>query len=427
MKNLKILSASLLASLLVFAPTLWAEVPTPSEVAKLLENVSSEFNELEASFEAKDTSKAKKSLDLIGDILSDFRVMVGEAEKAIDSRKGGVATKKARDAARSVTEVGVDISEAMFALRTQHEDFLRSSHLEQDFEDMMVNEVRYPILQLAFSILRYKVDELSQVDGKVSHSDRIRRALKEVPRDLMSLAWFMQNRTTGEWIHTGWQNIQREFLVRDLIPEYLRLAETEVDEYNKNYDGDLEYDRKNHEERLGGFLLWLTDRAVNIRVERNSSEIYAAAFYGVIGAVTTYYLPLLVQFGENSYTMEGETAALVAIASSGVILAKLSSSSVFSTGKWIELNQFIRSRMASGLIKSTEIYLKKKFPTEYHPAQVPGWIRKRVAVRNFLRKMKVNLKSRCESLLSSFTGSEKKSNEKSNKSEKPKWGRDKAS
>lgn len=74
-------------------------------------------------------------------------------------------------------------------------------------------------------------------------------------------------------------------------------------------------------------------------------------------------------------------------------------SSVRSTAEWVEFNREIRAEMAEGLVKSTEIFLKKSFPKEYHPAQVPKWVERRIAVRQAVMGFLSRSYATCEGVL----------------------------
>lgn len=357
----------------LFACQIFAQVPSAEEIA-------GGANEIRTRLEALNENLDAGRLALLQESANKFKAMVAQAEQAVDYERGGAATPKATAAVSLIGDFGADIALALSAFQLEHAEELSEKGLDTTFEDIMVNELRFPLLKLAFKLMRYGVDEKSNVDGRVSVSDVVTRAIRNVVRDL-ALVFFplRQNRTTREWSLRAVENARREQAIRELIPKYQRIAEAEIPEYNRLYDGDLDYEKENHEERLAGLMLWLSDRAVNIRVERFSAEKYAAIAYAVTGTVISQ--SYLLNFAGNSYSAHLETSAVILFATAVITLAKVEASSIRSTSEWIEFSRYLRGKMSAGLIKSSEIHLAKSFPTEYHPAQVPHWVERRVWIR----------------------------------------------
>lgn len=349
--------------------------PTPESIGFAASQVRESIGQLEENL-------TRDNLLSLQSRLKNFKEVIAIIEQSIDVDREGAATRKTTQAVESVNEYGVDIANALFAFRLDKSQELLEEGLEQAFEDLMVNEVQFPLLKLAFKLLRDRVDERSNVDGQVTAFDRFRRAINEVGRDITDIL-VGKNRTTNEIYHKWAQNMKRERSTLNLIPQYARLARFQIPTYNSLYDGDQEYNRANHEERLAGLLIWLTDRAVNIKVERNSAQKYAVIFYATLGVILSN--PYFNYLG-NSYTAHLESSIITATTFAVITIFKFMMSSVRSTAEWIQFNQEIRSSMADGLVKSTEIYLRKEFPTEYHPANVPHWVLRRIQVRNAISK-----------------------------------------
>lgn len=376
-----------------------AKLPSVSDVQAMATDISQDIKDLESGLDQKSLYELRESM-------RKFKAMIAYTGQSVDREKGGAVTKYTAALVDAVSNYGVDIANALFVYRTEKADLLEQSGLEQDFEDMMVNELEYPMLQMAFSVARHKVDEKSNVDGRVSFMDVLRRTFMEVGRDFTSLFTGGKNRATGELFYTPVEGMRREKLARSLIERYHEYSTAHIPEFNRLYDGDLVYNRDRHEERLGGLLLWLTDRAVNIRVERDSAQRYARFSYAITGLILGQ--PFFNFLG-SAYTAHLETSILVVSAFASLYVLKAAVSSTKSTRQWIAFNQQIRNEMADGLVKSTEIHLEKEFPAEYHPAQVPGWIQRRVRIHNAIDAVVNSVRHKCQGIL----GGKKKAAEES--------------
>ncbi len=361
-----------------------------------VEQIQAQAASVQSEFEAFKASPQKGTFKRLADEVETYKTMIDSAREAIALKHGGAATKSAIAAVRAVSEYGIDIVGTLFAYQTENAELLKENKLDQDIEDLMTNKVQFPLLQLAFGAMRQGVDEKHGVDGKVSLFDTFRRTIQEVGRDLSAYVTGGTNKATGEFYLTGLENRSREKMTNELIPMYQQLASLQIPAVNLNFTNDGEYNRENHYERAGGLLLWLTDRAVNIRVERNSAQKYATLFYAVSGFLLAQ--PIW-NFAGNSYTAHLETSIVIATAAAAITFMKFSMSSVKSTGKWLELSKQVRSEMAAGLVESTEVYLKKTAPTEYFPATVPKWIQRRVAIRNAITGFLKPITSICEKAL----------------------------
>jgi len=401
-RTLKRLTATIILCALPFLKVFGAPTSAPARVAfpskeaitVAAQNVYLEITRFENALK---TNRSRASLNELKESLLIYKGLIAIAEQSIDRERGGAATSKAVAAVTTINQFGVDIAFALFALRSENAEDLAKSSLEQPLEDLMVNEVQFPLLKMAFRAMRHRVDERSNVDGKVSGADVLRRTVLEVGRDIFNVFRGGQNRTTGEFYHELLENYYREKLVTSLIPQYARIADSQIPEYNKLYDGDLIYNRENHEERLGGLLLWLTDRAVNIRVERNSAQRYALFFYATAGAILSQ--PIFNFTGTYAYTAQLETSIMTAAAFAAITSFKFMMSSVKSTAEWVKFNNEIRTEMKEGLIESTEIHLRKEFPTEYYPAQTPKWVLRRIAVRDAIKSYSGKVKASCDMML----------------------------
>ena len=365
------------------------KLPTTTEVQTLAVEISE-------NIQAFDKSSDKKDFLTLRDNLQKFKSMIAYTGQSVNRDEGGAVTKTTDALVDAVSNYGVDIANALFVLRTKNGEKLAKAGLEQDFEDIMVNELEYPLLQMAFSVARHKVDEKSGVDGRVTVVDVFSRTFMEVGRDIVSLFWGGKNRVTDEMFYTPVESMRREALSRRLIERYRQYSTAHIPEFNKLYDGDLNYDRERHEESLGGLLIWLTDRTVNIRVERDSAQRYARFSYAITGLVLGQ--PFFNFLGD-SYSAHAETSIMVISAFAAMYVLKAAASSTLSTRQWLAFNQQVRSEMAPGLVKSTEIHLEKEFPAEYHPAQVPGWIQRRVRIHNAIDAVVNSAKNQCNRIL----------------------------
>ncbi len=374
--------------LFLFVTSAFAQAPAPEQVAEVAARVR-------AQLEAFSASPSKGNLNLLQAELQAFKGLIELADKTVDSEKGGAATPKAVDSVRAVGQFGVDIADALFAYRAENGEILDKKGLEQGFEDMMVNDLEYPLLSMAFRVMRHKVDERNP-DGRVTAFEVFRGAIVEVGRDLANFFSGGRNRVTGEAYYQAAETIRRERAIRELLPLYRQMAQKQIPDLNQHYDGDLIYNRENHAERLGGLLLYLTDRAVNIRVERNTSQKYATVFYAASGALLAQ--PIF-NFAGDSYTAHLETSIVIAATFATITALKRAMSSVRSTAEWVQLNREIRGEMAKGLVESTEIFLKKTFPKEYHPAQIPKWVDRRIAVRKAVTGFLARSYATCEGVL----------------------------
>lgn len=393
------LAAGVLTAFLMSAMPAHAQVPTPQEVKELGAKVTEDLEALDKSMSAENFSTLKGDLEK-------FKALVAAAGQAVDSQLGGAVTPKAAAAVDAVAQTGVDIANAMFVFRTEKEAKLKQTDREQAFEDLMVNEVEFPMLQMAFKGLRDKVDERDNIDGKTNLGDVFRRTFMEVGRGVVAAVRFGKNRATGEFYYHPRATYRREQMTRKLISTYQEYARAHIPEFNRIHDGDSNYDRDRHEERMGGLLLWLTDRAVNIKLERNSSQMYARMFYAVSGLIGS--IPIFNFLGD-SYTAPMESSMIIMASFATLYVVKEMTSSTRSTGEWMAFNSEVRDSMKSTLVESAEAQMRKTLPKEYLPAQdPPAWIKRRIAIRGWIGDKLTSVKNACMAALGDKA---------------PKWGR----
>ena len=104
----------------------------------------------------------------------------------------------------------------------------------------------------------------------------------------------------------------------------------------------------------------------------------------------------------NSYSASFESGVITMTVFSMMYLLKGAVSSGKSTRLWLEFNRLIRAEMALTLLESTEAHLRRTFPREYRPAQVPKWIEREVRMRRALIDYFQPWRDRCDRILSNL-------------------------
>lgn len=375
-------------SVLCALPALAQGVPSPEEIGLAARDVLS-------GLEGFKTSRTEARLNALKTNVEKFKGLIERTGSAIDWDEGGAATPKAVAAAETIAKLGTDIELALFAERSEMPEST-NGELKKGFEDTLVNLISYPLLELAFDVLRTRVDERSNVDGVVTWADVFRRGANDVRRNLTDPFLNGHNRATGEAFNYFMENIRREKLVRALAPLLEQKQIEMLPEINRRFDGDVVYNRENYVERLGGLLIWLTDRATNIRVERNSAQLYATGLFTLAGVLISQPYS---NFLGDSYSAPLESMMILAAASAGVILVKIAASSVRSTNLWIKFSDDVRAQMNARLVESSEKHLREVSPKEYYPANVPGWLRTRLYLHNLRVAAWTNLVGVCNRML----------------------------
>lgn len=368
-----------------------ARLPTQDDVLALQEDLT---KALEA-FKQNPSSETFQPLRRIGQT---YKQMAGIVGKAVESSSGGAMTKNVQVAHRLVSDAGISLQEAfLFFELNNNPVFTGKPELEQLYEDVMVNLIAFEVAQLQFKALRDKVDERS-VDGRVTWGDVFRRTMREVPRDLLGLFRFGRNRSTGEIYWGPAENMRRQAAIEAMIERFSAATRTEIPVYNQLHDGDSIFERDRHEERLAGLLLWLTDRAVNIRMERSAAQTYATVFYFASGLFLGVF-PVANYFGD-AYTAHFETAIVNLSALWALAVTKYLMSGTRTLREWIELNAGIRETLAQGLIAGGEAQMRQALPGEYFPAQVPLWHQKRLAFHKAADELGIKIRRHCGDAIS---------------------------
>lgn len=363
-----------LALTLFIASNTWAYVPTESEVIQSSAFVTLAFEDFTEKPNQRNFSKLKSALQDYNDVMARARI-------SINSDNDGAATKKAIKAVQAVAGTAMIQVDQFLKYRTENGEALSEAGFEQKFEDLMVNKLEFPLIKLTFGVVRHGVDEKVNVDGRVTPKDIVSRAFRAMVMDIVNIFTPGRNRLTGEWYWRPLEISRREALARHLIQGHKMYALKNIPEFNRLYDGNFTYDRENHEERLGGLLIGLKDRGVNIRSEWDSAQRGARFAYLAIGAVLAQ--PVFNVFG-SSYSAHAETSFVTASIFASLYILKGMTSSMKSTRAWIDFGEAINNTMDPGLIKSSEIFLSQDMPREYHRAVIPRFIRWEMQLRSIL-------------------------------------------
>lgn len=358
-----------------------SELPT-------VQSINTQAKAIESSFNDFKDKPNKTNFQTVLENVQKFKVTAAYVEQAADMRKGGALTPLTAASTVTIMSRGIDIAEQFFQFRQQEEATLNRLDLEQPFEDMM-HFVEHPLLKIAFAIAIHKVDENSNVDGRTTARDVLRRTFMEILYDVTMFFDTGKNRTSTERYYRPVEVIRREKLIDKLIDVFMPFYLDHVGEMNSEFSKhrDKVYDRDHHEERMAGRALWLSDRMVNTRNERLGSQFYGRALWPILG-VTMMALPVFNFMGEAVYSAHGETSFFFfALPAAGLYFLKGLTSSTKSARKWIKVNQKLRSTLDPMLIASSEAHMRKELPLEYHPAVIPGWIEREARYRDRLEEI----------------------------------------
>ncbi len=340
---------------------------------------------------AYDEKPSLRHLGQISDALKPLLDRIANSRKAIDTQVGGYANSRTGQEVLATMEQAMAVNDLFLEYRKSvfgraDTDAPYGEELEQKYEDVF-NDVVYRVLDATFGTARHHVDQRGHIDGISALPSTLWRQLKEHLSDLTSIfqVWFSLDKGFYWAPRDRYVRERTSREAKDIYSKYFQFMLDDLKLYAS--DPALKYDRENHMQRTIGLFLWLTDRLVNIRGERDAAQRYARFTYW-LPAFVLFVFPYLNYLGD-AWSSNLETSWPIAAAFYAVYVVKGTLSSTKSTRAWVELNNQVRESVPPETIKALETYLLAEMNRRtngrepYYPAVVPGWLDRDMRLREW--------------------------------------------
>ncbi len=246
---------------------------------------------------------------------------------------------------------------------------IADNSFDADQSSKMIGKLLGNMSRATFQVMRHKAD-VADPTGQVPLARRFTRTLAEMGRDVISIfpyATIKQGEGLRFHAPMALEQARREKLIRNLLVIIKQNFDIEVPAVNAESDKVKEF--------YFGQFHYLVDRAVNIRLERNSAQLWARMTYFAAG-VFLFLNPIESPFGEANFYSAWNAGVVEFATFATLYVVKGMTSSRDSAQAWVDLYKDLmasKSKELTAKIRSTlKQYFSGKGPSsDYYEANIP--------------------------------------------------------
>lgn len=276
------------------------------------------------------------------------------------------------------------------------DQILQDDSLNEEDQSKLVGKTLDKISDTFFKALRHKEDDRTP-DGRVKWFTIPVRTLKQIGGDLAAVVVPAYSKD-GRIAHRMVERSRREKMTRQLLKLMYEKFNEQAPLVDKSPDKVREW--------YSGQLTRLVDRAVNIRMERESAQFWTKVVYLSAGIVL-FLAPVIDYAPERTYYSAFESGVINLSVFSTLLFAKIAGSSSKSAMMWVEFMDKINESRPAELSKKIRdtlagAYNKPGKPPQYFVPEESRMLRMKMAITIKLKNLwreNVSKKSTCETLL----------------------------